>query len=130
MITTADIKNILYKDCKVLGINVCRDRPQLGSEGLQEEMIILHTKRQTPEKHWKKSFVEVNLCVPDLDGGENEIRTQEIEHLAIAALDNVTGVFNKTRYKYGIESEGIENDTELQCHYVNLRILFEVLNTI
>ena len=31
-------------------------------------------------------------------------------------------------YRYSIESIGAEADTALKCHYVNVRILFEVIN--
>lgn len=128
MITTTDIKDILYKDCKPFGMEVHRRTPKLDGEILKKEMIVIHSKKQTPEKYWKKSFVEVNICVPDDNGEELEIRIQELERKAVSLFDDVTGIFDGTRYRYGIESEGVEADTALKCHYVNIRLLFEVLN--
>ena len=130
MITTTDIKDILYKDCKAFGMKVHRRTPKIKGERLKDEMIVIHSKSQTPEKFWKKSFAEINICIPDQNDEEHEIRIQEMERKAISLLGDVTGVFDGTRYRYGVESEGVEADTALKCHYVNIRLLFEVLNTI
>ena len=128
MIVTTDIGNILYRDCKAFGIDLVPDGETLTGE-LKSERIVIHSKKQHPETYWKKSFVEVNLCVPDLKEGEaNTIRLNELEKQAQGLFDDVTGRYDSTTYHYSIESIGIEEDTALKCHYVNVRILFEVLN--
>ena len=104
MIVTTDIGNILYRDCKAFGISIVPNGETLTGE-LKSERIVIHTKKQQPGTYWKKSFAEVNLCVPDLSKNEaNSIRLNE--------LDNI----------------GTEADTALKCHYVNVSVLFEVLN--
>ena len=45
-----------------------------------------------------------------------------------SGICSITGRYDGTTYHYSIESIGIEEDTSLKCHYVNVRILFEVLN--
>lgn len=86
-------------------------------------------KKQQPEKYWKKSFAEVNLCVPDLSENEaNTIRLNELERQANKLFDDVVSSYDGTTYRYSIESIGTEADTALKCHFVNVRILFEVLN--
>ena len=129
MIVTTDIANILYKDCKAFGIEVY----QAGNipdehKKLSSERVIIRTKSQSPEAIWKKGFVEVNLCVPDMDGDANLIRLQELERKAQEVLDDVVGEYDGSNYYYLIDSIGIEADTELRCHYVNVRLLFQVLN--
>ena len=129
MIVTTDIANILYKDCKAFGIEVY----QAGNipdehKKLSSERVIVRTKSQSPEAIWKKGFVEVNFCVPDMDGDANLIRLQELERKAQEALDEVVGEYDGSNYYYLIDSIGIEADTELRCHYVNVRLLFQVLN--
>ena len=129
MIVTTDIANILYKDCKAFGIEVY----QAGNipdehKALSSERVIIRTKSQSPETYWKKGFVEVNLCVPDMDGDANLIRLQEFERKAQEVLDEVVGEYDGSNYYYLIDSIGIEADTELRCHYVNVRLLFQVLN--
>lgn len=129
MIVTTDIANILYKDCKAFGIEVYQagNIPDEHKE-LSSERVIIRTKSQSPETYWKKGFVEVNLCVPDMDGDANLIRLQELERKAQEVLDEVVGEYDGSNYYYLIDSIGMEADTELRCHYVNVRILFQVLN--
>lgn len=128
MITTTDIANILYRDCKTFGIEIVPHGKKLTGE-LKSERIVIHAKKQQPGTYWKKSFVEVNFCVPDLKEGEaNTIRLNELEKQAQSILDDVTGRYDGTTYHYSIDTIGTEEDTALKCHYVNVRILFEVLN--
>lgn len=127
MIVTTDIANILYRDCKVFGIDIVPQGTTLVGK-LKSERIVIHAKKQQPGKYWKKSFAEVNLCVPDLSENEaNSIRLGELEREAEKRFDSV-GSYDGTTYRYSIESIGTEEDTALKCHYVNVRILFEVLN--
>jgi len=128
MIVTTDIGNILYRDCKVFGIDIVPDGETLTGE-LKSERIVIHTKKQQPGTYWKKSFAEVNFCVPDLSENEaNAIRLNELEREVMKHFDNVVSIYDGTTYNYSIESIGTEKDTALKCHYVNARILFEVLN--
>lgn len=127
MIVTTDIANILYRDCKAFGIDIVPQGETLKGE-LKFERIVIHSKKQQPETYWKRSFVEVNLCVPDLRENEaNSIRLGELEREAMKRFDAVEN-YDGTVYRYSVESIGTEEDTALKCHYVNVRILFEVLN--
>lgn len=128
MIVTTDIGNILYRDCKAFGIDIVPAGETLTGE-LKSERIVIHTKKQQPGTYWRKSFAEVNLCVPDLSENEaNTIRLNELEREAMKRFDDVVNSYDGTRYRYSIDSIGTEADTALKCHYVNVRILFEVLN--
>lgn len=129
MIVTTDIANILYKDCKAFGMEVYQSGniPDEDKE-LSSERVIIIAKSQSPEAIWKKGFVEVNLCVPDMDGKANLIRLQEIERKAQEVLDDVVGEYDGSSYYYQIDQIGMEADTALKCHYVNVRLLFQVLN--
>ena len=69
MIVTTDIANILYRDCQPFGIEIVpHGKKMMGA--MKSERIVIHAKKQQPGTYWKKSFVEVNLCVPDLKEGE------------------------------------------------------------
>lgn len=128
MIVTTDIANILYRDCNAFGIDIVPQGETLTGE-LKSERIVIHAKKQQPGKYWKKSFAEVNLCVPDLKEGEaNTIRLNGLERQANNLFDNVVSSYDGTTYLYLIDSISTEADTALKCHYVNVRILFEVLN--
>ena len=128
MIVTTDIGNILYRDCKAFGIDIVPDGEILTGE-LKSERIVIHAKKQQPGTYWKKSFAEVNLCVPDLSENEADtIRLNGLEREANKRYDDVVSSHDGTTYRYSIDSIGTEADTALKCHYVNARILFEVLN--
>ena len=128
MIVTTDIGNILYRDCEAFGIDIVPSGETLVGE-LKYERIVIHTKKQQPRTYWKKSFSEVNLCVPDLSENEaNTIRLNELERETNKLFNGVVSSYNGTTYRYSIESISIEADTALKCPYVNVRILFEVLN--
>lgn len=130
MIVTTDIADILYRDCKAFGIGIVPFGETLTGE-LEEERITIHVKGQTPSKYWEKCFVETNLCVPDLGVSiANTLRLKELERKAKKLFRSVTGTFDGTRYHYEVDTIHIEADTALKCHFVNCRLLFNVLNTI
>lgn len=128
MIVTTDIADILFRDCKDFGIMIVPFGKTLTGE-ITEERITIHVKGQTPEKIWEKCFVEVNLCVPDLGVNiAHTLRLKALERTAKKKFKSVTGTFDGTRYLYEIDTINIEADTALKCHFVNVRLLFNVLN--
>ena len=131
MIVTTDIADILFRDCKDFGIKIVPFGKTLTGE-LADERITIHVKGQTPSKYWEKCFCEVNLCVPDLgDNIANTIRLKELERKANDKFNSgVTSRFDGTTYRYEKDTITIEADTALKCHFVNCRLLFNVLNTI
>jgi hypothetical protein len=130
MIVTTDIADILYQDCKDFGIEIVPFGETLTGE-LTKERITIHVKGQTPEKIWEKCFVEVNLCVPDLSPTEaNFPRLKELERIAKERFRSVVGTYDSTSYLYEVDTISIEADTALKCHFVNIRLLFNVLNVI
>ena len=133
MIVTTDIANILYRDCKDFGIKIIPFGKTISEETanpLTEERITIHLKKPTDEKYWEKCFVEVNICVPDLRENEaNTIRLNELERITKKKFKSIASYYDGTGYRYsGVTS--IEADTALKCHFVNCRILFNVINTI
>ena len=129
MIVTTDIANILYRDFKVLGIDIVPFGKTLTGE-LDKECITIHVKKPTSEDYWVKRFAEVNICVPDI------VQTWPTPSVLTnwkgsptRILKLITGIQDDTRYKYEVETS-IETDTDLKCHFVNCKILFNVLNVI
>lgn len=127
MIATTDIANILYRDCMAFRIHIVPMGKTVSGE-VKSERIVIHSKKQQPGKIWNKSFAEVNLCVPDLGEDEaNTIRLGELEREAKERFNSVS-CYDGTVYRYSIDSIGTEADAALKCHFVNVRIIFEVLN--
>lgn len=127
-IGVTDIGNIIYRDCKSFGLETYQ-KGNVPKGELKKERIVIIPKAQVPLKYWNESFVEVNICTPNIKNGmANLVRLQELEHQARQLLDSSVGEYNSCKYRYKIESIGIEEDTELCCHYVNVTLNFETLN--
>lgn len=128
MITTGDVANILYRDARALDIGPVYRTGAIPTGRIDEERVTIHPGRQTEGNYWLKGFVQMNLCVPDVNGMAHTARLTELERIARRHFTRVIGVYDTSRYRYAIDSVGQEADNELQCHFVHVRILFEVLN--
>lgn len=129
MITTTDIANILYAECKSLGIPAYQEGNVARGE-LDGERVVIHSKQQTSETKWLKSFAEVNIFVPN-NGDDNArlIRLNELERLARKEL-NRAGQYDGTAYKFKVDSTQILESKEFRAWYVNVRILFQAINVL
>lgn len=129
MITTSDIVDILHGVCARYGVPVYR-KGAIPEGIVDSERIVIIPKDQSPQTYWKKCFVEVNICVPDIaDGMADLSRLQEVERRAQLLFDGVAGTFDSSAYLFSIESlNGVNRDDSMKCHYVNVRLLFQVLN--
>lgn len=127
MMTTSDIGDIIYRDCESFGLK----RYRFGNipEGeVKTERIVVYVKTLIPDDIWKSAFVNVNICVPDLKGKANLKRLKELEREAVRYMEHGSGSCDGTPYTYQIASTGIEEDMALKCHYVNVRLKFDILN--
>ena len=130
MIVTTDIANIIFKDCKSFGISEMHQRVNIPEGEVKTERIVIYPKTQQPDAYWEKGYVEVNLYVPVTKTGKaNLIRLNELERKAREMFkDGIVGQYDGSWYRYSSESLGIEEDKELCCYYVNVKLLFETLN--
>lgn len=128
MITAGNVGDILFRDCGGFGIQCYRK----GNEKIDPkiERVVIRPQRQQGETVWRKGFVDVNLCAPDIDGEANSPRLEELERLAWQLLDSGdVGEFDGTKYTYRIYSVESEiADEQMKCHYVNVKLLFQVFN--
>ena len=130
MIVTKDIEEILITDLSsVIDVGSIYGPDDIPAGKVTSERVVIIPKETRTEKYFNKCFVEVNWCVPDLGDYPNSLRLQEVERVTKPFFDKV-GQFDGTTYRYGIESSGIKRDKDLECHYVNTRVLFEIINTI
>lgn len=125
MITTGDIATILVKDLMPLGIMTYKKGAVPEGKVLTERITVI-PKEPKPTPFWIKSFVEVNFYVPDVNGLANTRRLTELERLA-SGLRSVSS-FDGSAYRYKVYSTNQEKDSVLECHFVNIKILFEILN--
>ena len=125
MIVSGDVATILLRDLK----GFCKEVYKKGAipEGkVLTERIVILPKGLKEGTYWSKGFVEVNFCIPYVNGMANTKRLTEVERL-LKPIESVS-LFDNTRYRYSVESVSQEDDKSLECWYVNARVLFEVLN--
>jgi hypothetical protein len=131
MITTGDIESILYEDLQVFNISVFKKGVIPEGKVVRERIVIIPDGLKEGI-YWKKGFVEINFCVPNISVENvlmaNKGRLTELERLANKSLDVVSS-YDGTTYRYSVYQTGQENDADLECYYVNVKLLFEVLNT-
>lgn len=135
MIVTGDIYKILFdrvKDAFGIGAESIYDSWNPIKSHLKEEAIVIVTSTPIePDTYWEKAFAHVNICVPDYLGEANKQRLAALERMACAWIgQGFTDVYDGTRYRVGKDSLGLERDDALKCSYVNLVLLFEILNSI
>ena len=135
MIVTGDIYKILFdrvKDAFGIGTESIYDSWNPIKSSLKEEAIVIVTSTPIePDTYWEKAFAHVNICVPDYLGEVNKQRLTALERMAQEWIGKgFTGVYDGTRYRVGKDSLGTERDDALKCSYVNLVLLFEILNTL
>lgn len=133
MITTGDVYCILHKVCEQFGITEIYDGLDEPKGKIKSERIVIRTDSQGNGKIWEKSFVNINFCTPlNIDGSANTVRLNEIERMVKPVFKNGDVIeYNGSTCNYENGGDGWmsrEADTALKCHYVNVRILFEVLN--
>ena len=130
MIVTGDIYKILFGKVQAFRIKSIHDGwDPLKSKPAEEAVVIVTSTPIEPDTYWEKAFAHVNICVPDYMGQANTPRLNELERMANGWVGKgITGEFDGTTYRISKESLGIERDDALECSYVNLVLLFEILN--
>lgn len=109
------------------GIDVFQ-KGNIESGSLSKERIVILPTTCAVESHWNKCFVNVNICVPNTDAGKADlVKLNQFERLAYNNFHKVSD-YNGAIYRYSVYSTEIIEDEPLKCHYVNVRILFEILN--
>lgn len=127
MIVTKDIEQILVGDLAAfMGVERIFVTDDIPEGDVTEERITVHVKELKPETYFSKCFVEVNWCVPDIVNKPNAVRLQEVERQLVGSLESI-GEYDGSTYRYEIASHKTLK-SDLHCHYVNIRLLFEILN--
>lgn len=127
--TTANIRRVLRRILQPIGPKVCfpEDLPQGELSG---ERTVIAVSSNAPGKYFASCIATVSLCVPDLSKGVAALsRLGELEKTAVEMFaDGVEGDFGDDNYYISLKAHSIEDDAQLRCHYVCLKLLFETLN--
>lgn len=130
MIVTGDIYEIFYEKVQEFGIKAVHDSwNPITSELKEEAVVIVISTPIEPDTYWENAVVHVNICVPDYLDEVNKIRLQEIERMAKEWTNRFRGgEYDNSRYSVKRKGLGIERDDALKCSYVNIKLLFKILN--
>lgn len=131
MIVTSDIYKILYDKVKeFFGINDVYDGWNPVRSELEDKAVVIVTSTPVePDTYWERAMAHVNICVPDYLCRPNTKELNDMERLANSWIyEDIVGEYDGSTYRISKDSLGIERDDALQCSYVNLVILFEILN--
>lgn len=130
MIVTTDIYTILHEKVQEFGIKAIYDSWNPITSELKEKAIVIVTSTPIePDTYWEKTFVHVNICVPDYLNDVDTVKLNEVERLAnMWIYDEFVDEYDDSWYRISRNSLGIERDDRLQCSYVSIKLLFEILN--
>ena len=129
MIVTKDIEQILVQDLsRIMDVSQIFTGDDYPEGEITEERIVIRAKNLTPHTYFKKCFVEVNWCVPDIGNAPDSIRLQKVERQMVEYLSSI-GEYDESTYRYEVNShQSLKGD--LKYHYINVRLLFEILNVL
>lgn len=126
MITFSTVEKILADKAKELSLPVYKEgTAPIGT--VTAERVMIHAKEPQPSDYWLKSFCEVNILIPNIDGNANGRRLGEVEALAIPIFKD-SGYSNGIFYTYNVYTTHHEEDVDLKCWFVNIKILFKTKN--
>lgn len=127
MITTTDAVNIVYDYALSLGLPVYQ-RGNIPRGEVDECRVTIYSDTLTPETYWNKCYIMVNLSAPDIEGEADRRTLQDLERAGMALFESIVGEYDGTTFKIKWAGTNIEEDKQLRCHYVNLRLMFNILN--
>lgn len=130
MISTYNIGNIIFAHCRQFGINDMVQLPSMPVGEVTKERIVITTKQSQISSPWIRTFVEVNLCVPELKNGlANDGRLSALNDVAMELFKQYqVGEYNDTPYRFAWDSIQVVHDEQIRVHYVNIRVLFSYKN--
>ena len=130
MIVTSDIYKILFDKVKEFGIRDVYNGWNPIKHKLKDKAVVIATSTPIePDTYWERAYTHVNICVPDYLGNINTKELNDMERLAnLWIYVGIVGEYNGSSYRIRKDALGIERDDALKCSYVNLVLLFEILN--
>lgn len=128
-ITTADIRRIMYGILSQWGLPI-HYKEDLPMGEITDERIIIVTSGEGYGKIWTTCIVTISICVPDpTPNVANLTKLDVYEKQSIKMFkDGMVGDYKGDNYVISLQKNGIEEDRQMKCHYVNLKLSFEVLN--
>lgn len=128
-LTTSDIRIICKKIVGSLGIEVCLPE-ELPLGAIASDRAVIVTSSDDLGKYWGKCIVTISIMVPDVCPkianmsrlSSYESKVQEM------FVDGIAGEYGGDSYLIELQSIGIDNASDVKCHFVNAKLMFNILN--
>ncbi|MBQ0073614.1 MAG: hypothetical protein KBT34_05430 [Prevotella sp.] len=127
MITESEAGEIIYDLCRNFGVEI-HLLPNMPHEEVKSERIIIITNGEKSSTYWMNRIIKINWCVPDVEGEAFTPSIKKAEK-ALTSLYYGKGYYNDIFYRFKKESSDTAANAEMRCHYANLTIMFQTLNT-
>lgn len=128
MITQETIGEILFDKCAEVFTDVPIYLKGNEPEGeIDTERVVVITRRIESGKYWNRSMCEINYCVPNRAEEKDGIRLK-VAQTMLKPLYSGCGTAEGERYRFKKMSVGEEEERDLRYYFVNLKVLFEILN--
>lgn len=128
-LTTSDIKLI----CMQLVRGVCAEcyfPEDLPKGDITTDRAIIATSKNDIGKYWGKCIVTFSVIVPDVaphiaNLSKLSAYEKKVQNLFI---DGIAGEHEGEGYLVELQSIGLDNASNIRCHFVNAKLMFNTLN--
>lgn len=128
-LTTSDIRIICKRIVGSLGIEVCfPDELPVGA--IASDRAVIVTSSDDLGKYWGKCIVTLSIMVPDVCpkvANMSKLSSYE-RNVQDMFVDGIAGEYGDDSYLIELQSIGIDNASDVRCHFVNAKLMFNVLN--
>lgn len=128
-LTTSDIRIICKKIVGSLGIEVYIPE-ELPLGAIASDRAVIVTSSDDLGKYWGKCIVTLSIIVPDVCPKiANMSRLSSYERkVQELFVDGIAGEHGGDSYLIELQSIGIDNASDVKCHFVNAKLMFNILN--
>lgn len=128
-LTTSDIKLI----CMKLVRGVCAEcyfPEDLPKGNITSDRAIIATSKNDIDKYWGKCIVTFSVLVPDVaphiaNMARISAYEKKVQNLFI---DGIAGEYEGDDYLVELQSIGVDQASNIKCHFVNAKLIFNSLN--
>lgn len=130
-LTVTDIKIVMRGIAESFGMTNIVFPEELPLGEISEERTIIATSKESMGKIWASCIVTMSVLVPDVSNGiANLSRIRAIEQKLLPEFrEGVVGSTNGNDYSVTLQDISVEADVKLRCHYVCIKLMFDILNT-
>lgn len=96
---------------------------------ITENRCVVLCNQDSPDTYWETFSAFVNLCVPDKNGTADTKTLEELESMGKAMFKDIPPAqIGDEWYFIMISRVTKEEDTNLKCHYISIKLNFKILN--